>query len=522
MFADDVLSVLFPHLVRLRIEALWPTGRTVHLRARSRNPSALCPHCGTNSARVHSRYERSLADTAVASRQMVIHLRVRRFFCDRSDCPKKTFAEQIPELTVRYGRCTQLLRTIREYIALALGGRAGARLAERQAVGLGKDALLRLVRALPDPPIGFVRVLGVDDFAFRKGHHYGTIMINMETRQPIDLLPERSADSLAAWLTAHPGIEVICRDRAGCYAEGAARGAGTALQVADRFHLWKNLIEAVERLVGRLRTQWLPPEREPEALIITPEVEGQRIRNTRERHAAVHAMKNKGVRHSDIVTALHMDDKTVRRYLQAATAEELISANPTGRNRLLDDHTTYLHTRIAEGCISADLLHRELIDRGVRVSERTVRRFVQRVKSSNPPREHPKIPKVREVASLIVTHPDHREEQDRVLLKELRARAPDLDAACHLVAHFAGMLTSLTGQQHLEQWVGDAEASELPELRGFAAGLRKDWDAVMAGLSTQWNSGPVEGHVNRVKMIKRQMFGRAKLDLLRKRVLLDR
>ncbi|MFD8594993.1 transposase [Kitasatospora sp. NPDC059646] len=130
------------------------------------------------------------------------------------------------------------------------------------------------------------------------------------------------------------------------------------------------------------------------------------------------------------------------------------------------------------------------------------------------------VPKVREVTGLILTHPDHRSEAQQVLLKELPIRCGELDEACDLVARFASIIVNRRGQEELERWTADAEASTLPELRGFATGLRKDWDAVVAGLTLRWNSGPVEGHVNRIKMLKRQMFGRAKLDLLRKCVLL--
>ncbi len=255
---------------------------------------------------------------------------------------------------------------------------AGSRLAGHLSAGIGRDALIRLIRVLPDPPAGRVRVLGVDDFALRKGHHYGTVLIDIESRRPVDVLPERSADALAAWLTEHPGVEVICRDRARYYAEGANRGAGTATQVADRFHLWQNLGEAAERLVTRLRPQWVPHTPEKEEVTLP---EGRLAQRARERHAAVHALMDKGMGRSQIVAELDLDCKTVRKFMRAATPEELIGAGPTGgRQTSLDGHIAYLIARFNEGCTSADRLHRELAERGLTVSERTVRRFVHRLR----------------------------------------------------------------------------------------------------------------------------------------------
>nr|WP_280684979.1 ISL3 family transposase [Kitasatospora sp. MAA19] len=488
------------------------------MHARGRAPEAECPSCGSWSGRVHSGYERQVSDTAVSGQELVLHLRVRRFFCDTADCGKRTFAEQIPGLTFRYGRRTVPLRKVREAVALALGGRAGARLAEHLSAGIGRDALIRLIRALPDPAIGRVRVLGVDDFSLCKGHRYGTVLIDIEGRRPVDVLPERSADALAHWLAEHPGVEVICRDRAAYYAEGASRGAGTATQVADRYHLWANLGVATERLVARLRSRWVPPAPDKKKVELP---EGPRALRTRERHAAVHALVDRGMGHSQIVAELQLDPKTVRKFMRAATADELIGAGPSGgRQTSLEGHAAYLIARFNEGCHSALRLHRELAERGLSVSERTIRRFVHRLRENAKPTARPPVPKVREVTGLILTNPDHRSEAQQVLLKELRIRCGELDDACDLVARFASILVNRRGQEELEQWTADAEASALPELRGFATGLRKDWDAVVAGLTLRWNSGPVEGHVNRIKMLKRQMFGRAKLDLLRKRVLL--
>jgi transposase len=498
--------------------------------ARARADTAACPACGSVSGRVHSRYGRRLADAAIGGRRVVIRLTARRFFCAFPGCEHTTFAEQVPGLTVRYGRKTALLAGVLRDVAVALAGRAGARLAGSLGVPASRQVLLRLVMATPDPAAGTPRVLGVDDFATRRGQHYGTVLIDCQTGAPLDLLDGRDAGPLAGWLAAHPGIEVICRDRSGAYADGARTGAPGAVQVADRFHLWQNLAKAAGKCVAAHRACLAGPAPGPapadepapsagQAEAVRPEPAGKYAGRARRHHAIVHDLLAQGRGLREIARHPGWGLHTVQRYARAATWQELTDGRWAGpRPSKLDPFRPHLDQRTAEGCGNGARLFREIRELGYAGSYSVVRGYLDQRRPAKAPLP-PAPPTVRDVTGWLTRHPDSLTGDERPQLQALLDRCPELRTADAQVRAFAVMPARLTGQD-LPQWISDTRAAGLPGLSSFAKGLEQDLDAVTAGLTTRWNSGPVEGRVNHIKMIKRQMFGRAGLPLLRKRVLL--
>jgi transposase len=362
---------------------------TVWLHARPRALTAACPRCDQESARVHSRYERRVTDAAVAGRRVVLRLRARRFVCRTDDCQATIFAEQVEGLTTRYGRRTVPLAEMVTAIGLALAGRAGSRLAARLGLATGRNVLLRLVRGLPDPEIGVVAVLGVDDFAIRRNRRYGTVLIDMATHRPVDVL--------ADWLREHPGTTVICRDRAGAYAEGTRRGAPNATQVADRWHLWHNLAEQVEKTVaahhGCLREYEMPPEVPAAAvnadLVAAAEAVHAARRDTSglvtrstARFEQVQALEAQGKGIKTIKRELGLAKETVRKFYRAASAADVTVTSRAGRPSVLDEFKPYLHERFNAGVTNISALFREIREQGYGGSLSTLSVYLARQRPS--------------------------------------------------------------------------------------------------------------------------------------------
>ncbi|MFE6848689.1 ISL3 family transposase [Streptomyces sp. NPDC057686] len=484
-------ELLFPSIADVAVLSVDVNIAIVRVDVRCTAAGASCPGCGAWSAQVHGSYLRFPADVPSAGRRVVLQLRVRRFACWIAECPRRTFVEQIPGLTRRHGQRTERLRSTLAAIGLALAGRAGSRLADIVGAPVSRSTVLRLVDALPEPEVPAPRVVGVDEYATRKGRHYGTVLVDVETRRPVDMLPDRESSSLAAWLALRPGIEVVCRDRAPFFAEGATVGAPQAVQVADRWHLWYNLSEAAERSIAQHR-QCLrvlvphttePTERGPdpaEEPSGSPWPTGHRFADrTRTTHATVHALVKAGHSRRAIQRQLGMTSRTVKRYADAATPEDLFTGQWQTRTSVLDEYKTYLDDRWNGGHTNAWKLWEEIVPLGYQGSYQRVRAYL-RQKRTSPRPVTARPPSPRAVVGWILRRPETLSETEHLQLKNVRANCPEIDALTRHVRSFATMLTERQGER-LPDWLDAVRQDELPSLHTLAAGIDRPWRRIRAG-----------------------------------------
>jgi len=518
-----------------------------------------CPDCAHASSRVHSRYRRTLADLPCQGRAVQLWLKVRRFFCENPACSRKTFAEQVPGMAPAYARRTLRQKKTLCEIAFALGGRPGAHLACFLGLPISFWTLLRLLRQTPTTPVHTPSVLGVDDFAWRKGDHYGTLLVDLQAHHPIDLLPDREASTFTTWLREHPGVEVVSRDRAGAYADGAKQGAPDAVQVADRYHLVANLRESLQRLLDRtrsclpflevsqsaapceppLRTQAVEPQgqskdMQPDAEETLPPTRAQITRQMRrskryERYQAVVNLHQQGKAVRAITREVGISRNTVRRYLQAeAFPEQGLRRKRPSR---LDPYLPYMHERWEAGCQNAALLYRELKDRGYRGSCTLLRSLLSDWRANSPTttrrtrgtKRRAPAPTTRRLSSrqasfLFVKQPDALTPTQQHSLEHICQASEEMKQTYALSQQFVLMIRKRQGE-HLDGWLERVREHGPREISSFASGIKRDYQAVRAGASRPESNGQVEGQITRLKLLKRQMYGRAKFDLLRLRVL---
>jgi transposase len=541
---------LLPDPASLRLVRLEAEKQSLLAVIETTSSEAVCPLCQGCSERIHSRYRRLVADLPWAGWAVRLELHVRRFFCPNQECMRQIFTERLPSVVAPYARRTTRLTDLFTLIGFALGGEAGKRLVAGMGEETSPDTLLRLVRKQRESQMPTPRVLGVDDFCFCRRRSYGAILIDLERRIPIDLLPDREAETFKKWLLAHPGVQIISRDRGGAFADGASQGAPHAQQIAERWHLLVNLSEALKGFFLTKQAQLKALVQKPaedlseeEAKQLAPwqtsmrkHLEAKSLQLHQERvtrYEQIHELHAKKVEVATIARKLGVSRQCVYAYVRMQQPPERTHIPPS-RQPMLEPYKAYLVRRWNEGCRNAQQAYREIKEMGYPGTDSNVVRFFGplrkhfdqsgRFKQVDPATQTPvqvpprRPPSASQVAHWITLKEEQQLDWQKKYLTRLCEADQEIREAYELVTDFTTMLRERQGER-LDAWLEKVEVQGIAELKNFAQGVKRDYDAVKAGLTLEWSNGQTEGQVHRLKLLKRQMYGRGRFDLLRKRVL---
>jgi len=501
----------------LTIEAVTTEADRLQIVVRPIALGAACTDCGQRSVQVHSRYERRLLDLPSHGRAVHLRVQVRRFRCGNAACPRRIFGEPLDDgIAPKAARRTSRLEGIVHHLGLVLGGRPAARLAHRLMLPVSRDTLLRVMRRRAGRPgAEAVRILGVDDFAWKRGQRYGTIVCDLERRRIIDLLADREVGTVQAWMAAHPEIAVVSRDRGGGYGRAATIGAPQAVQVADRWHLMENasaaFLEAVRRSMRPIRQALGSTVINPALLTCAERIQYDGFIRRQEDTNTIKVLARAGMSIKQIVRQTGRSRKLVRSVLRGGDGDVFRC-----RESVLAPYLTKLGAEWASGCCNGTELWRRLRAGGFRGGLRVVSEWATRRRRNEKvgPELTRTAPPARLLSRLLTTQREHLSKSDAITVAAVEIGVPALATARELLERFHRMLRA-RDTDALTPWVADTSGSLLAS---FGKGITADLAAVKAALTEAWSNGQTEGQITKLKLIKRQMYGRAGLDLLRARL----
>ena len=507
-----------------------------------------CPKCKTTSNSVHSTYTREVADLPWADYAIKIVMKVHKFFCKEDSCERMIFAQRFEGLPP-YARRTDRQRDKLTSIGMAAGGNVGAKLSKELGIPISASTILRLLNTPEENEVETPRVLGIDDWAIRKGQVYGTIMVDLEKRKPIDLIPSRETEAVVKWLEAHPGIEIVSRDRAAAYAEAVEQGTPDAIQVADRWHLIKNMTDALKRLMNKYN------QASRKVAVQIAETEQAKITEALKTNDSCNAcnkefpkdtlkakvgkdspskyelifmevkkLQKKGFSLREISRRVGINRKTVTKYVEYDSFPKRIA--PPHQISKASKFSSYLTKRWQEGERNYHQLWREIKDQGfdgtfVGLYKYMVKKFTKEKDGDCSKNIIPvKVYSARRLSFLMCKETDKLKPKEQHYLDLLFEYCPQAEQASGLAKRYKNILVNKKSDL-LDQWIEDAIESGKEVLMTFAKNLMQDYDAIKNACTLEWSNGQVEGQVNRLKNIKRQMYGRGSFELLKKKVLAD-
>ena len=507
-------SSLIPH--GLVVESVMRGEDTIVVTAGTSACCARCPLCHASSQRVHSRYIRRVTDLPCAGRSVRLHIITRRFRCDEPSCHRRIFAERFGgDILPARSRRTARLECIVHHLGLALGGRPGASFAKRLMLPVSNDTLLRVVRRRAQRPAEALKIVGVDDWAFRRNHRYGSIVCDLDRRRIVALLPDREIATVQTWLSAHPGIEVVSRDRGGGYGEAVARALPDATQVADRWHLMENastaFLDAVRKSFRAIRAAIGATVIDAKLLTSAERLQYEGYLRREDTNASIVALAKEGVPIKRIVRRTGHSRNLVRQVIRGERTDVFRT-----RQSSLDAHLPWLDEQWIAGRRNGAALWRGLKVRGFRGSLRVVGEWATRRRRAEiaSDQQLQRLPSARTIARLMTTARNRLSKPDAVTIAAIEENVPTLVEARTLMERFHVMVRQKSSG--LDGWITEAATSLLAS---FAAGINRDKAAVVAAITSPWSNGQTEGQITKLKLVKRQMYGRAKIELLEARLL---
>jgi transposase len=492
-------------------------GAATVITVRRASRSSLCPRCGTSSERIHSRYLRRVADLPLAGRPVRLVVVARRFRCGANLCGRRIFTERFEDgVLAPWGRRTGRLDYVIHHLGLALGGRPAASFARRLMLPVSNDTLLRVVRRRGSPSFAPPTVVGIDDWAWRRNQRYGTIICDLERCKTIALLPDREPATAEAWFCGQPQISVVARDRGGGYSLAAAKALPNAIQVADRWHLMENasraFLDAVQKSMRQIRAAIGATTINPSLLTAAERIQYEGYLRREEANAAILGLAKDGVSIKEIVRRTGHSRGLVRNVLRGRRSDVF-----RARESSLEPYLQWLDAQWAAGLRNGAELWRSLKAQGFRGSLRVVTEWATRRRRAENAEAQSlrQLPSARTIVRLLTISRDTLSKSETVTVATIEDQVPLLVEAREVIAAFHAMIRRRS-QPNLDPWLDRARASLVAS---FANGIIKDKAAVDAAIDLPWSNGQTEGQITKLKLVKRQMYGRGKLDLLQARML---